>query len=117
MRCDLAAALLHAPAMLFLDEPTIGLDALSKLAVRDFVRRLNRERGITVILTTHDMDDIEALCSRVIVIGEGKIISDGSLDTLRRRAGAQRRLVIDLEEMVGDQRRGRGGAARRGQAG
>lgn len=100
MRCDLAAALLHAPAILFLDEPTIGLDAVSKLAVRDFVKRINRERGATVILTTHDMDDIEALCSRVIVIGEGKIISDGSLDTLRRRAGAQRRLVIDLEEMT-----------------
>ena len=62
MRCDLAAALLHAPGVLFLDEPTIGLDAVSKLAVRDFVRRLNRERGVTVILSTHDMDDIEALC-------------------------------------------------------
>ena len=71
MRCDLAAALLHAPPILFLDEPTIGLDAVSKLAVRDFVKRLNRERGVTVILTTHDMDDIEALCTRVIVIGDG----------------------------------------------
>ena len=80
MRCDLAASLLHSPALLFLDEPTIGLDAVSKLAVRDFVRRLNRERGVTVILTTHDMDDIEALCSRVMLIDEGRIL-------LRRHAG------------------------------
>src|SRR5882672_3356191 len=63
MRCDLAAALLHAPPILFLDEPTIGLDALSKIAVRNFVKRLNAERNVTVILTTHDMDDIEALCN------------------------------------------------------
>ncbi len=80
MRCDLAASLLHSPSILFLDEPTIGLDAVSKLAVRDFVRRRNRERGVTVILTTHDMDDIEALCSRVILIHRGP-------DSLRRRAG------------------------------
>jgi len=98
MRCDLAAALLHAPPILFLDEPTIGLDAVSKLAVRDFIKRLNRERGTTVILTTHDMDDIEALCSRVIVINEGSIFSDGTLADLRRAVGSQRRLVIDLEE-------------------
>lgn len=96
MRCDLAAALLHAPPILFLDEPTIGLDAVSKLAVRDFVRRLNRQRGVTVILTTHDMDDIEALCSRVIVIGGGRILSDGSLEDLRRTVTRQRWLTIDL---------------------
>lgn len=100
MRCDLAAALLHTPDILFLDEPTIGLDAVSKLAVRDFVRNINRERGTTVILTTHDMDDIEALCSRVIVIGHGTIISDGSIADLRQHAGAQRRLVVELEEMA-----------------
>ena len=98
MRCDLVAALLHAPSLLFLDEPTIGLDAVSKLAVRDFIKRLNRERGTTVILTTHDMDDIEALCDRILVIGEGRILSDGSLDQLRARVSTERRLLIDLEE-------------------
>jgi ABC-2 type transport system ATP-binding protein len=96
MRCDLAAALLHEPSLLFLDEPTIGLDAVSKLAVRDFVRRLNRERGVTVVLTTHDMDDVEALCRRVIVINEGHILSDGSLDELRAKVSRERRLIIDL---------------------
>lgn len=96
MRCDLAASLLHAPSVLFLDEPTIGLDAPSKLAVRDFVRRLNRERGVTVILTTHDMDDIEALCTRVMVISGGRILSDGSLDNLRRQFSQERWLTVDL---------------------
>ena len=96
MRCDLVAALLHAPPILFLDEPTIGLDAISKLAVRDFVKRLNRERGVTVILTTHDMDDIEALCTRVIVIGEGRILSDGTLSELRGRVTRERWLTVDL---------------------
>ncbi|MCX4241668.1 ABC transporter ATP-binding protein [Paraliomyxa miuraensis] len=97
MRCDVVAALLHAPQLLFLDEPTIGLDAPAKLAVREFVRRLNRERGTTVILTTHDMDDIEALCSRVVVIDHGRISCDGSLDHLRERAGVGRRIIVDLE--------------------
>jgi ABC-2 type transport system ATP-binding protein len=97
MRCDLAAALLHAPPILFLDEPTIGLDAVSKLAVRDFVKRLNRERGVTVILTTHDMDDIESLCSRVIVIGGGKILSNGTLAELRSRVTRERWLTVDLD--------------------
>ena len=98
MRCDLAASLLHSPPILFLDEPTIGLDAVSKLAVRDFIRKLNRDRGVTVILTTHDMDDIEALCSRIMVIGEGKILSDGPLDELRRRVSAERWLTVDLDD-------------------
>jgi ABC-2 type transport system ATP-binding protein len=96
MRCDLAAALLHAPPILFLDEPTIGLDAVSKLSVRDFVKRLNRERGVTVILTTHDMDDIEALCTRVMVIGRGEILSDGTLEALRARVTGERWLIVDL---------------------
>ena len=101
MRCDLAASLLHGPSLLFLDEPTIGLDAVSKLAVRDFIRHLNQEHGTTVILTTHDMDDIEALCSRIMVIGEGSILSDGSLDDLRARVSTERRLIVDLVEENG----------------
>ena len=84
MRCEIAASLLHSPKILFLDEPTIGLDAVSKLAVRDFVKRLNRERKTTVLLTTHDMQDIEALASRVLLIGKGKILLDGTLDDIRR---------------------------------
>ena len=96
MRCDLAAALLHSPPLLFLDEPTIGLDAVSKLGVRDFVKRLNRERGVTVILTTHDMDDIEALCTRVMVIGQGRILSDGTLKDMKERVTRERRLTLDL---------------------
>ena len=98
MRCDLAAALIHTPSVLFLDEPTIGLDAVSKLAVRDFVKSLNRDDGVTVILTTHDMDDIEALCSRLIVIGGGHILSDGSLEDLRNRVSRQRWLILDLAD-------------------
>ena len=97
MRCDLAGSLIHRPQILFLDEPTIGLDAVSKLALRDFVKRLNRDRGVTVILTTHDMDDIEALCSRVILIGRGEILSDGSLAALRSRVTNERWLIVDLE--------------------
>ncbi len=102
MRCDLAASLIHSPSILFLDEPTIGLDAVSKLAVRKFVRKLNRERGVTVILTTHDMDDIEALCSRVMLIGHGKILLDGTLDSLRASVTHERRLIVDLVEEDGE---------------
>ena len=98
MRCDLAAALLHEPELLFLDEPTIGLDAASKLAVREFVQRLNKQRGVTVILTTHDMDDIEALCRRVLVISEGRILSDGTLQDLRASVTRERWLTVDLSE-------------------
>ncbi len=97
MRCDLAAALLHGPKVLFLDEPTIGLDALAKVAVREFVRRINAEQGTTVILTTHDMDDIEALCHRLMVVDHGRIVSSGTLQDLRRRVGGQRWLTIDLD--------------------
>jgi ABC-2 type transport system ATP-binding protein len=98
MRCEIAAALLHKPQLIFLDEPTIGLDAPSKLAVREFVGRLNRERGVTVILTTHDMHDIEALAERVIVIGGGRILADGSFATLRAGVLAERRLFVDFAE-------------------
>jgi ABC-2 type transport system ATP-binding protein len=96
MRCEIAAAMLHEPALLFLDEPTIGLDAPSKLAVRDFVKRLNRERGVTVILTTHDMHDIEALAERVIVIGHGRILADSSFEALRANVLRERRLYVDF---------------------
>jgi ABC-2 type transport system ATP-binding protein len=96
MRAEIASALLHEPAILFLDEPTIGLDAPSKLAVREFVLRLNRERGVTVVLTTHDMHDIEALAQRVMVIGHGQVLADGGLDQLRATALAERRLHVDF---------------------
>ena len=96
MRCEIAAAMLHEPSILFLDEPTIGLDAPSKLAVRDFVKRLNRDRGVTVILTTHDMHDIEALAERVIVIGHGKILADSPFEALRANVLRERRLYVDF---------------------
>ncbi|MGE0433162.1 MAG: ATP-binding cassette domain-containing protein [Planctomycetota bacterium] len=98
MRCDLAAALLHEPEILFLDEPTIGLDATSKLAVRDFIEQLNKERGLTVILTTHDMDDIERLCSRIIVLNHGGIFLDGTVGELRARVSRDRWLIVDFEQ-------------------
>ena len=100
MRCDIAASLLHAPPILFLDEPTIGLDAISKLAVRDFIKKINRDRDVTVILTTHDMDDIEALCQRVILIGKGQILLDGSLEQLREQATKERRLIVDFDRNI-----------------
>ncbi|MCH5341543.1 MAG: ATP-binding cassette domain-containing protein [Acetatifactor sp.] len=84
MRCELAASLLHSPRILFLDEPTIGLDAVSKLAVREFVKNHNEIHGTTVILTTHDMQDIEALTKRIILIGKGQILMDGTLEDIRR---------------------------------
>ncbi|MFO1015855.1 MAG: ABC transporter ATP-binding protein [Caulobacteraceae bacterium] len=96
MRAEIAAAMLHNPSILFLDEPTIGLDAPSKLAVREFVKRLNREKGVTVLLTTHDMHDIEALAERVIVIGHGQILADQPFETLRSGVLAERRLLVDF---------------------
>jgi ABC-2 type transport system ATP-binding protein len=98
MRCEIAAAMLHEPSILFLDEPTIGLDAPSKLAVRDFVKRLNRQRGVTVILTTHDMHDIEALAERVIVIGHGRVLADQPFDRLRADVLRERRLYVDFAD-------------------
>jgi ABC-2 type transport system ATP-binding protein len=102
MRCDLAASLLHSPKILFLDEPTIGLDAVSKLAVRDFIRKLNQESKVTILLTTHDMDDIEALCKRVLILNEGKIYFDGTLGQLRKKILPERHLIVDLvqEEVI-----------------
>lgn len=84
MRCEIAASLLHSPKILFLDEPTIGLDAVSKLAVREFILELNQKHNTTVILTTHDMQDIEALTRRIILIGKGKVMLDGTIDDIRQ---------------------------------
>lgn len=89
MRCEIAASLLHEPSLLFLDEPTIGLDAVSKIAVRDFIKKMNEEHQTTVILTTHDMQDIEAITNRVILIGRGRKLMDGTLDDLRLEAASQ----------------------------
>lgn len=88
MRCELAASLLHDPKLLFLDEPTIGLDAVSKIAVRDFIKKMNEEHKTTVILTTHDMQDIEAITNRVILIGRGQKLMDGTLHDLRAEAAS-----------------------------
>lgn len=96
MRCDIAASLLHSPKILFLDEPTIGLDAVSKFAIRDFIRHLNKEHKVTILLTTHDMDDIESLAKRVLILNKGEIYLDGSIDDLRKTMLPERRLIIDL---------------------
>jgi ABC-2 type transport system ATP-binding protein len=98
MRGELAAALLHDPAVLFLDEPTIGLDVVAKHRIRDFLRRINREAGVTVLLTTHDMSDIEQLCQRLMIIDHGKLLYDGSLGAIRERFGTERILVVDLAD-------------------
>lgn len=100
MRCELAASLLHSPDILFLDEPTIGLDAVSKLAVRNLIKTLNKDNDVTIILTTHDMDDIEALCQRIIVIGKGQLLLDGTIDDLRKSVGLRKYLQIELHNKV-----------------
>lgn len=85
MRCEIAAAFLHDPKIVFLDEPTIGLDSTSKIAVRNFIKKINKEKNTTIILTTHDTGDIEALTKRVILIGKGKLLLDGSLNSLTKK--------------------------------
>jgi len=95
MRCEIAASLLHSPKILFLDEPTIGLDAVSKNAVRDFILKQNRLHKTTVILTTHDMQDIETLTKRIILIGKGKILMDGQLKEIRKQFAANKRLTVE----------------------
>lgn len=100
MRCEIAASLLHRPSILFLDEPTIGLDAVSKIAVREFIRKINRERGTTVILTTHDMQDIEALTERILLIGAGRILLDGSLSELKAKSSSVRRLTLQFTDGI-----------------
>ncbi len=95
MRCEIAASLLHNPKILFLDEPTIGLDAVSKLAVRNFIQEINKERKTTVILTTHDMADIEALTKRILLVGKGKILRDGTLNEIKKQYSQFKTLTID----------------------
>ena len=102
MRADICAALLHDPTLLFLDEPTIGLDVVAKDRIRTFVTHVNRERGTTVILTTHDLSDVEKLCERVMIIDHGHLLYDGRLEALRDRFGGKRELVVDLAN--GDER-------------
>jgi ABC-2 type transport system ATP-binding protein len=96
MRADICAALLHDPTLLFLDEPTIGLDVVAKERIRTFIKHINQEHGTTVILTTHDLSDVEKLCERVMIIDHGQLLYDGRLETLRERFGGKRELVIDL---------------------
>jgi viologen exporter family transport system ATP-binding protein len=100
MRGDLAAALLHDPPVLFLDEPTIGLDIVAKQRIRDLVAEMNRAREVTIILTTHDLDDVEKLCPRVVMIDHGKLLFDGALEALRTRHGGERLLLVDLAAAV-----------------
>lgn len=95
MRCEIAASLLHNPKILFLDEPTIGLDASSKIAVREFIKSINKENKTTVILTTHDMQDIEALTERILLIGKGRILLDGTLEELKKRHSSLKTLTVD----------------------
>ena len=98
MRGELTASMLHDPEILFLDEPTIGLDIVAKARVREFLASVNRERGVTVLLTTHDLSDIERLCRRLLIIDHGRVIYDGGLDSLIERYGEERTLIVDLEE-------------------
>ena len=98
MRCEIAASLLHNPKVVFLDEPTIGLDVVAKERIREFIAKINRETGVTVILTTHDMSDIEKLCKRIVIIDLGKIIYDGNIDEIKDRFGKDRMLVVDFDE-------------------
>ena len=97
MRADLAASLLHEPPILYLDEPTIGLDVVAKEHMRNFIQEINRERGVTLLLTTHDMEDIERLCQRMILIDHGKVVYDGSIDHIKETYGHDRILILDLD--------------------
>ncbi|MBT3239404.1 MAG: ATP-binding cassette domain-containing protein [Chloroflexi bacterium] len=98
MRADICAALLHDPKILFLDEPTIGLDVVAKERIRQFIQHINQDRGTTVILTTHDLSDVEKLCNRILIIDEGKLLYDGQLEQLRQKFGGKRQLVVDFFE-------------------
>jgi len=100
MRCEIAASLLHKPKVVFLDEPTIGLDAEAKEEVREFLITINKTEKVTVVLTTHDMDDIEALCKRIIVLDDGKIIFDGALDELKKKFIRHKTVELELDKVT-----------------
>ena len=99
MRADLAAAMLHDPVLLFLDEPTIGLDVVAKERIRQFIRHINTEHGTTVLLTTHDLSDVEKLCERVMIIDQGRLLFDGNLSDLKTRFGGKRELFVEFGEI------------------
>lgn len=106
MRCEIAASLLHSPKILFLDEPTIGLDAVSKIAVRDFIKTINRENKTTIILTTHDTQDIDALTKRIILIGKGKVLLDGELEDLKQKFNQNRKITLDYNGDINELTKG-----------
>jgi ABC-2 type transport system ATP-binding protein len=98
MRCDLAASLLHNPPLLFLDEPTIGLDVVAKDRIREFLKEVNRSEGTTVLLTTHDLSDIEELSKRIIIIDKGHILFDGDLETMKKRLAKYNQVKFFLKD-------------------
>ena len=100
MKCEIAASLIHNPKILFLDEPTIGLDAVSKKIVREFIKKINKQNKVTVILTTHDMADIEALAKRIILIGKGKLLYDGSLTKLKKKYDYLRKIKVITKDKL-----------------
>ena len=106
MRCEIAASLLHNPEILFLDEPTIGLDAVSKQVVRDFIKKLNREKNTTIILTSHDMSDIKAPAKRIVLIGKGKVLYDGSLKRLQNQYETQEYVSIKTKDNLNIRNKG-----------
>ena len=105
IRCEIAGSLIHSPSIVFLDEPSIGLDIIAKQKLRGFIRRINREEGVTVFLTSHDADDIEHICRRVIVINRGTVVWDGSVNTMKYHLLGRRILDIELQETPNAQER------------
>ncbi|MFH1880651.1 MAG: AAA family ATPase, partial [Bacillota bacterium] len=100
MRGELAAAMIHSPSIVFLDEPTIGLDIDAKQAMREFIQNINKQRGVTVVLTTHDLGDVSELCKRLIVINNGKVVEDGALHSIVKRMSPYRVITLELRHPV-----------------
>ena len=100
MRCEMIASLLHNPQVLFLDEPTIGMDIIVKKKIRELIRKLNKEEKITIVLTSHDMEDVEQICKRLIIISKGKIVHDGSMKDIREKYLSKKRIVVILQDKV-----------------